>query len=282
MQYLKYPTKVMNITQNYSNSFSHKPYSTGKPASYPIDEACEDSGRSYFYAPCDLIVKRIYGVGNSGANTIWLQSTDKVKLSNGKNSFVTILVQHPNDDTLSKLKVGQTIKQGDEVCLEGTNGNVTGNHFHIEVAGCPFSELKNNGWVKNSKGMWVISNNAIKPEEAFFVDETFTTIRNSQGLNFKEMPKENFTTGTYQTLGAINVRSGAGTNFDIKKIKDISTDGQKHTTSTNQNDYATYKNGTIFDVLEIITNNDGSIWGKGYSGYICLKDSHDQILCKKI
>lgn len=190
MQYLKYSSKVMNITQNYNNSFSHKPYSSGKPASYPIDEACEDSGKSYLYAPCDVVVKRIYGVGTKGANTIWLQSVDKVKLANGTTSFVTILVQHPNDDTLKKLKVGQVIKQGKEVCLEGTDGNVTGNHFHIEVASCEYSKLKNKGWVQNSKGMWVISNNAIKPENAFYIDKSFTKIKNSNGLSFKELPKE--------------------------------------------------------------------------------------------
>ena len=38
--YLIYPTKVMNITQNYSNSYSHAPHSQGTPADYPIDEAC--------------------------------------------------------------------------------------------------------------------------------------------------------------------------------------------------------------------------------------------------
>ena len=66
--YLIYPTKIMSITQNYSDNFSHKPNSTGKPIyDYPIDENCGTTGRDYFYCPCDeIVIKRIYGVGSSG------------------------------------------------------------------------------------------------------------------------------------------------------------------------------------------------------------------------
>lgn len=187
MQKLIYPTKIMGISQDYNNSFSHKPSSTGTPKSYPIDEACGDKNRDYFYAPCDLVIKRIYGVGNGGTNAIWLESINKVKLANNKELYITIMVIHPNDDTLKNFKVGQTFKQKDKMFLEGNDGNATGYHFHIEVATCKFSELKNNGWVQNSKGAWVISNNSIKPEEAFYVDKSFTTIKDNKGLNFKSI-----------------------------------------------------------------------------------------------
>ena len=52
----------MSITQNYSDNFSHKPNSTGKPIyDYPIDENCGSTGRDYFYCPCDEVeIKRIY------------------------------------------------------------------------------------------------------------------------------------------------------------------------------------------------------------------------------
>lgn len=191
MQYLKYPVKTMGISQNYNGKYSHYGESHGNPCAYPIDDACSDSGRDYFYAPCDLVVKRVYGVGNGGTNTIWMESKEKVKLANGKESYVTIMVIHPNDDTLKSFKAGQTYKQGAKMFLEGKDGNATGYHFHIEVATCKFSELKNNGWVKNNKGYWVISNKAIKPEDAFYVDKSFTKIKNSAGLKFKDLQKEN-------------------------------------------------------------------------------------------
>lgn len=190
MQKLIYPTKVMNITQSYNGAYSHKAESTGKPCAYPIDENCGTSGRGYFYAPCDLVVKRIYGVGNKGTNTIWLESKKKVELANGKTSYVTIRVTHPNDDTLKKYKVGQVFKQKDRMFLEGNDGHATGYHFHIEVNTCKFKELSGNGWVKNNKGAWVTSPKSIKPEQAFYVDKNFTKIQGSAGLKFKNLPEE--------------------------------------------------------------------------------------------
>ena len=185
--YLIYPTKIMNITQNYSDSFSHSPHSTGSPKDYPIDENCGSTGRDYFYCPCDEVeIKRIYGVGGSGANTIWVQSTSKVLLANGEEDYVTILVTHPNDDTLKPLKKGQKFKRKEKMFLEGKDGNATGNHFHIVVSKGKFVT---NGWKKNNKGAWCITGTPIKPEEAFFVDLDFTTIKKTNGLTFKTLPK---------------------------------------------------------------------------------------------
>lgn len=200
MQYLKYPTKVMGISQNYNGSLSHKNASKGNPKAYPIDDACGTKGRSYFYAPCDVIIRRIYGVGNKGTNTIWIESKNKVKLASGKESYVTILVTHPGDDDLSKIKVGQTFKQGTKMFREGKDGFATGHHFHIEVATCKFSKLKNKGWVKNNKKAWVISNDSVKPELAFFVDKEFTKIEESKGLKFIELPKIEKAEGTEEVI----------------------------------------------------------------------------------
>lgn len=183
MQYLKYPFKTMNISQNYKDSFSHKPCYNGSPKGYPIDDCGSDKGRDYFYSPCDCKIKRIYGVGNNGTNTLWLESISKVKLANGTESFVTIMLIHPNDDDLKNLKVGQTFKQGTKVVREGTDGNATGNHIEIQVSNKKFSGT---GWKENSKGGWVI-NNAIKPEDAFLVDTSFTKVKNKAGLNFKNI-----------------------------------------------------------------------------------------------
>lgn len=191
MQYLIYPTKKLNITQTYAGTTSHIAELNGKPMAYAIDENCGDKKRDYFYAPCDLIVKRVYGVNGPGTNTIWLQSKDKVKLANGKTSIVTIRVTHPNDDTLNKFKVGQFYKQYDKLFLEGNDGQASGYHFHIEVNTCKFEDLdgiNQPGWVKNNKGAWVTSPNSIKPEDAFYIDPNFTKVIDTKGLKFKNLP----------------------------------------------------------------------------------------------
>lgn len=182
---LTYPVKVMNITQGYSGNYSHGTHSTGSPADYPIDEACSDSGRDWFYCPCDeMRIAHIYGVGKIGTNTIWLESTDKVKMPVGED-FVTILVTHPNDDDLKKLTVGQIFMRGQAMFREGNDGNATGYHFHIAVG---TGKFKGNGWVKNSKGAWVnqTTGRQLKPEEAFYVDTSFTKVKNSSGVKFVE------------------------------------------------------------------------------------------------
>lgn len=187
--YLTYPCKVMNITQGYSGSYSHANHVNGSPVDYPIDEACSDSGRDYFCCPCDAVqVAHIYGVGTGGTNTIWLESAEKVITPSGED-YVTILITHPNDDDLKKLSVGQKFTRGQQMFREGTDGNATGNHLHIAVG---FGRFTGAGWVKNTAGAWVHKSTGaqIKPENAFFIDPDFTTVKSSKGLSFAEIPKE--------------------------------------------------------------------------------------------
>lgn len=203
MQYLKYPMKTMNISQNYKDSFSHKPFYTGTPKGYPIDECGSTFSREYVYAPCDCKIKRIYGVDNNGTNTIWIESLEKVKLANGSESYATILFIHPNDDDLEKLKVGKIFKQGEKMFREGKDGQATGNHVEIQVSNKKFS---GNGWKENSKGGWVI-NSPIKPESAFFVDKDFTAIKNRNGITFKYLSKVDEVIGTEESEIKENVQS---------------------------------------------------------------------------
>ena len=105
--YLIYPCKTMKITQNYLGTTSHYPHTVGYPKDYPIDEGCTDTGRDYMYCPCDKMkVKKIYGVGSRGTNTFWLESTSKVLFADGTEDYFTLMIIHPNDDDLRKLKVG--------------------------------------------------------------------------------------------------------------------------------------------------------------------------------
>lgn len=190
--YLVYPTTVMNISQSYWDSYSHLNHNTASPADYPIDECCEDSGRSWFYCPCDNIeIVRIYGVGTSGTNTIWLTSSAPVKTPVG-TFRVTIMVEHPNDDDLSRLNEGDVFRRGQPIFREGTDGWATGNHFHISVGAGTLGD--SGGWVKNGNGAWVIDTTlgALKPEQAFYVNTNFTTnIIEDCGIDFYTITDDN-------------------------------------------------------------------------------------------
>lgn len=229
--YLIYPCKVMRITQNYNGKTSHYPHTVGSPKDYPIDEGCKDTGKDPIYCPCDeMVVKRVYGVGTRGVNTLWLESTTKVHFADGTRDYFTMLITHPDDVNLKGIAVGKCYKRGDKITLEGKDG-ATANHFHISGGK---GKTKGSGWVANSRGKYVLSctGGAYKPEKLFFIDRSFTKVMSKGGIAFKDLPDE-YTVGTYKVNTAVlNVRKGAGTNFAVattlikgKKVKVIEVDG---------------------------------------------------------
>ena len=272
LQKAYFPMKVLNISQGYGNKAdTHK-------KSYAIDFCGKDTGKDPVYAPFDCKVSKLY-VKEGHANTVWLTSLNKVLCANGYVGYMTMNIGHPED--IDKLKLRQVFKQGDLICHEGKTGYATGNHIHLELG-----KGTKAGWNLVKTGNleeWVILNK-VKAEDYLFLKEG-TVIKNNiyRGIkyNFKYDTLE-YETGTYKTLGIIKIRSGPGTNYEQKKVKDITEDGRKHVTSINLNAKASYKKGTIFDVLEIIYNNDSSIWGRGYSGYVCLRDKDGEVLSEII
>ncbi len=189
--YLVYPCKAMRITQSYTGTTSHLPHTTGKPKDYPIDEGCSGTGRDYIYCPCDeMIVKRVYGVGTGGTNTLWLESISKVYFADGTSDYFTMLITHPNDDDLKKIKVGQKFSRKEKICREGKDG-ASAYHLHISAGKGKFT---GNGWTRNSNGKYVLTTTgaAAKPEKLFFVDKSFTKAVDTKGLKFKELPDDNF------------------------------------------------------------------------------------------
>ena len=68
----------------------------------------------------------------------------------------------------------------------------------------------------------------------------------------------------YKLQVDLNVRSGAGTNYSIKKYNELTLDGKKH--AYNQNS-AVLKKGTTVTCLDII-NKGSDIWLKIPSGYV--------------
>ncbi len=164
-----FPSKYMRITQGY-NVGTHID-------SYAIDNAGKDSGISKLYAPFTGIIKKIY---SNDANEVWLESIDKVEYPDGTIDYMTIMFAHSND--ISNLFVGKRINQNEEFYSEGTKGNTTGNHCHIE---CGKGKFSGSGWHKNSNGFWSIDNGKA-PEECLFIDDSIT-ILDSNGYNFKKI-----------------------------------------------------------------------------------------------
>lgn len=216
--YLTYPFKTMRITQSYDGTTSHLPHMTGSPKEYALDEGGKDGGRDWLFCGCDAMrVTRLTGVGKPGTNALYVTSTTPVDLANGKRSIITMQLVHPNDDDLCKLRDGQIIRRGERICREGNDG-ATGNHVHMAVG---LGTIIGTGWQKNSKDRWVLvtTGGALKPEDAFFIDPTFTTVKDSKGLKFKKLPKEEPKPGKYTVnTDALNVRDGTARGCHIKDV----------------------------------------------------------------
>lgn len=248
------PFTDMYITQGANNGFSHK----GVMAN---DVRGAQSGVRYpYYAPCTCRCVQIFP---AYGQVMW-QSLNPVRFANGRVDYATFMTAH--DDTLN-VKVGQVVPQGVQLGNMGTKGQATGVHCHIQV-----SQSKDTSWYQNAYGIWKF-NNEYDLDSCYFVDNT--NILQGSGGSWKQLKdvavNEN---NLYVTEYNMRVRTGAGVNYATKKVKDLTTDGKKHATSTNLDADAIYKKGTLFTAQEIIINNtDGSVWARSPSGYICIKDT---------
>lgn len=118
----------LKISQGMNGDYSHNG-----------DLAIDLCDLKYFKAPFTGKIKKIY----KKCNGVWLQSINKVEFADGTIDYMTIMTLHDND--ISKLKVGQTIKQGETYYHAGTKGKVTGKHIHMAVGR---GKYKLNGWYK--------------------------------------------------------------------------------------------------------------------------------------
>lgn len=164
-----YPSRYMHITQGY-NVGTHID-------SFAIDDGGKDYGLDTIYAPFTGIIKKIY---QNDANEVWLESIEQVEYPDGTIDYMTIMFAHSND--VSDLFVGKKINQGDAFYKEGTKGNVTGNHCHIE---CARGKFTGTGWYKNKAGYYSI-NNGKKPEECLWLNENITVLDNNN-YQFKKI-----------------------------------------------------------------------------------------------
>ena len=167
-----YPSPYMRITQGYMTS-THAD-------SYAIDDAGSDSGIDFIVAPFTGVIRKIY---TGDANEVWLESSEPVIYPDGTVDYMTMMFAHDND--ISNLFVGKVVNRGERFYEEGTKGNASGNHVHME---CGKGKFTGSGWHLNSAGYWSI-NNGKNPTECLWIDDSITVL-NSNGYIFKRIEPE--------------------------------------------------------------------------------------------
>ena len=173
MQKCKFPMETLRVTQGYGRkedgsadytSYSH----TG---SWALDLGGKDLGQDWAYAPCDIEVKRVYGEYNA----VWFETLEKVLCADGMARQLVFMLLHINDADRDALGItaGKVFRYGEKFYREGTAGQATGNHIHLEVGEAPFTPT---GWVKTAVKdrtgayVWKI-NNQLRPDQIFILGD---------------------------------------------------------------------------------------------------------------
>lgn len=201
VQYAMYPNPVMNITQSINGVYSHR-------GTNAVDDAQADTSISNGYAPCDMVcVATDYVNGNA----MFWQSQEAVQTVSHGIQYIHMMVLH--DDTANAY-VGMKIPQGSQLFSEGTAGNATGNHNHIEVALGKYSGTMytKSGYLTNwGTTVWMMPNN-INPSEVFFVDDT--NIIDNGGLNWRKIGASSSTSSGFDKSQLIEEQGKATFTVD--------------------------------------------------------------------
>lgn len=154
--------------------------------------------------------------------------------------------------------------------------------WRIGARSCPYSHVsmfrKDNG---NGTGVFLGQNQLSHPEYTqinMFYDGIRGGLRPKIYHEVHEPVKEN---PIYVTLGDMYVRCGAGTNYGVKRVKDLTVDGKKHATSTNPDAYAVYRKGTRFTCYELVDLGRG-VWARTPSGFVCIIGKSGTVYCEEV
>lgn len=304
-----YPVKTNNlkVTSYYGN---RQYYYQGKLVK-DFHRGIDLVGGSEIIAFADGIVTSICNKGEQYGTGCYV----RLKHNNGWQT----LYYHLKSGSVC-VKVGQSVKKGEKLGIMGTTGQSTGVHLHFQIdKGSSATAINPYDYVFNNKelvgdtstntsssnkfkigdnviinGSLYKSSNAASPSGRVSNKKTkitriasgaahpYNTTGDLGWMNESDITLVNtYTKGNYKTLGNMNVRTGAGTGYAIKKVSQLTTDGKRNATSTNTNANAVYKKGTIFTALEVITNSNGT-WARTPSGYVCIQGASGTKYCSKI
>ena len=184
MKYFTFGMKTLRITQNY-NEGNHLPHWKGSTnySDFPIDIAGADGGQDIYYATVDMKVTAIRGTKQGYTNTIWLVATENCISPIGETKpFIALTHWNDNDPYVTKLKVGDIVKEGSPICMEGSSG-ATANHIHF-VCGDGNKGIGDNVLL-NSNNKWVSNGYCYHPEKIMFINTKFTNIKDSRSVSFQ-------------------------------------------------------------------------------------------------
>lgn len=147
-----------------------------------------------------------------------------------------------------KVKTGDKVKKGQVLGYMGNTGYSFGGHLHFEVR----------------------TPSDVRIDPTPYLDKDLPDNKHDEFVKGHD----------YVTLDNMYVRYGAGLNYGIKLVKNLTPDGKKNAYNQNPNAYAVYKKGTIYTALDVIKNNYG-VWARTPSGYVCMRGASGTYYARK-
>jgi len=164
-----------------------------------------------------------------------------IKFDVSSNGYKKVFLAHLSSINVS---VGQIVSPQTIIGVMGSTGMSTGPHTHVEIRQY---DVNNNLIIKLNPAVFMGIPNVV---------DTYNSVnyRTSTGSN-----NTVYTLGRYRvnTPSGVNVRTGPGITYRIKKLNELSADAQRK---------GGYVNGTVFDVLEV-----NGVWGRTPSGWVSLQ-----------
>ena len=166
---LCYGMKVIDISQLPYSNYSH--------SNAALDMCGVDNGVDFWFAQGRW--KCIAGEWGNG--TYFFTAVDsngditKVHCADGKDREITIALTHSLKQYV-KTTVGKIYENGQPMYEEGTKGQATGNHIHVEVA-----EGKQDTKHYDAKLKVWRMNCELNPLEVMYVNDAFSRVENSHG-----------------------------------------------------------------------------------------------------
>lgn len=247
---MRYPTNYVNIKQGFHQG---KSLDFGWGSNYggpnvPI-YACEEG--------------KILATENQkkGGNVIFIEHNDGKVSCYGHLSKILV-------------KKGDKVKLGQQIGNMGDTGIATGPHLHFGLYSNKSIKYGDSD-IDPFKYLELYDGQIVKEDTQ---KEYGTKIKKH---NEKTEPISKYSKGRYIMDNPRYIRTGAGTEYPIKKVKDVTANAKTKVVNSNLNANAQLKKGATFDVSEVKYASNKSIWGKIPSGWVCLESSLGTAYVKK-
>lgn len=174
--------KAINVTQLPGGSLSHK--------NKAMDLAGMDGGIDYYYAMGRWKCAGTWGTAHTYFYSPVDQNGDftRIHCADGVDRYITLALTH---STLTYVRpvIGKIYENG-PMYEEGTAGNATGNHIHVEVAeGIQKTKTRNRSlgyYIFRSKRFYYFTmQNELDPTRVFFINDAFSRVISTKGATFK-------------------------------------------------------------------------------------------------